>query len=287
MKILIVSNDPAGAELVSSWVVLNKKHTYRYMLGLPAREVFKKKINLTDNDIFSIEKVIKSFDLVLTGTSQNSSLEKEAIIIAKKNQIKVISFLDYWVNFKIRFQYNGFYIYPDEIWVTDKYALKNAKKELPGANIKLKNNPYISELLSKKVENLRNLDSFNILYVCQPYFEDGLSDIEALDYFFSLVKSLKKQNIKVKLRLHPLEESSKYNDIIEKFKKNFEISLSVKTNLSIDLNWSNVVIGMHAQALAVSVEFGIKTFFCIPPNGKKCILPHKEITDFEVYVKLN
>jgi len=40
---------------------------------------------------------------------------------------------------------------------------------------------------------------------------------------------------------------------------------------------------MHAQALAVAVEFGLNTFYCIPPKGKECVLPHTEILNFDQY----
>ena len=43
---------------------------------------------------------------------------------------------------------------------------------------------------------------------------------------------------------------------------------------------------MHAQALAVSVAFGLKTFHCIPPKGKRCVLPHSEILDFDNFYNI-
>ena len=67
----------------------------------------------------------------------------------------------------------------------------------------------------------------------------------------------------------------------------FQIDIVGDSELSDDLNWSNCVVGMHCQALAVAVEFGIQTFYCIPPKGKDCVLPHKEILNFEKYLKFD
>jgi hypothetical protein len=286
MKILMVSNDSAGAEILSSWVRQNPGNIYSYILGEPAEKIFKRKIKPLINILSDeFETIIKDYDCVITGTSQSSDLEKKAIICSKKYNIKVISILDYWVNFAPRFFINESMIFPDEVWVTDKYALLNAKKELPGANIVLHNNPYIEELLLKKISKSYDKLPANILYVCQPFNENNLTDIEALDYFFSKVLKLKSNLIKIRLRLHPLESESKYKSVINNYKDSIEIGLTNNSLLSDDLNWSNCVVGMHAQALAVAVEFSIKTFYCIPPKSKKCVLPHTEILDFEKYLE--
>ncbi len=288
MKILIVSNDSAGAEILSSWSRQNPENIYSYILGVPAEKIFRRKITLFNNiAINQLEKITKEFDCVMTGTSQTSNIEKKAIICAKKNKINVISILDYWVNFSTRFIVDGIFVYPDEIWVTDKYALNNAKKELPGSNILLRNNPYIEELLLKKISKSHNKLVTNILYVCQPFNETDLTDIEALDYFFSKVLKLKSNLKKIRLRLHPLESKLKYRSVVNKYIEHLEIDIINDSPLSDDLNWSDCVVGMHTQALAVAVEFGIKTFYCIPPKGKECVLPHIEILNFEKYLELD
>ena len=129
MKILIVSNDSAGAEILSSWVRQNPENIYTYILGSPAEKIFRRKITLFNNiAINQLEKIINEFDCVMTGTSQTSDIEKKAIIFSKKNKINVISILDYWVNYSKRFIVNGVFVYPDEIWVMDKYASNNEKK---------------------------------------------------------------------------------------------------------------------------------------------------------------
>mgnify|MGYP006097151099 FL=1 len=287
MKILMVSNDPAGAELLSSWARLNVKHDYSFVLGLPAEKIFKRKIQSLMNILsHDFESKIQDYDCVMTGTSQTSNLEKRAIAWSKKYNVKVISILDYWVNYATRFFIDGSMVFPDEVWVMDKYALLNAKKELLGANILLHKNPYIEEIILKKIPKSNSESRNNILYVCQPFNEDNLTDIDAIDYFFSRILKHESQLIKIRLRLHPLEVREKYECLLKKYKDSFEISLTSDVPLSDDLNWAGSVVGMHAQALAVSVAFGLKTFHCIPPKGKRCVLPHSEILDFDNFYNI-
>ena len=225
---------------------------------------------------------IDSCNMVITGTSQSSRLEKIAIKIAKEKDIDVVTFLDYWVNFYNRFELDGECIYPDEIWVIDETAKQNAENELPGSKIILKDNPYLLDLLDQKKSNNSNDKEICILYVCQPYDEDEFTDIQGLEYFLTLTKLIKTdKKIKIKVRLHPLENVSKYKEIINVYLHFFDIKVSSDNLLANDLNWSQYVVGMHTNALSVAVAFDLKVYFCIPPGKKTCTLPHSQIRDYK------
>ena len=62
-----------------------------------------------------------------TGTS--SDYEKKAMLLARKYNKKVITYLDHWVEYRERFMIRNKIFRPDEIWVSDKYAFKIAKKK--------------------------------------------------------------------------------------------------------------------------------------------------------------
>ena len=47
---------------------------------------------------------------------------------AKKQEKKLIAYIDHWVEYKKRFLKDNKLIRPDEIWVSDKYAFFEAKK---------------------------------------------------------------------------------------------------------------------------------------------------------------
>jgi hypothetical protein len=283
MRVLVVSHDPGGAEILSSWVRRSTNNQYKYILGGPAKSIFEKKIKaLVNIDISNLYSEIKNHNMVITGTSQNSNLEKLAIQIAREENINVVTFLDYWVNFYNRFELDGDLIYPNEIWVTDEIASQNAKNELPGSKIILKDNPYIMDFLDQKVATNHNDNEMRILYLCQPYNEDGFTDAQGLEYFFTLTKLANiNKKVRVRVRLHPLEDTSKYKEIINAYLQFFDIEVCPDNLLVNDLNWSQYVVGMHTNALAVAVAFDLKVYCCIPSDKKPCVLPHSEIQDYK------
>ena len=66
--------------------------------------------------------------MIITGTSQFSKLENEIRLIAKKNKIYSITFLDHYVNYKKRFYLDGKLKLPDEIWSFDIYSFRLARQ---------------------------------------------------------------------------------------------------------------------------------------------------------------
>ena len=56
----------------------------------------------------------------------------------------------------------------------------------------LHSNPYIEEILLKKIPKFHDKFKTNILYVCQPFNEDNLLDIDAINYLND-DKMIKKQ----------------------------------------------------------------------------------------------
>ena len=157
-KILIVSNDAGGAEIISHYIK-NFKLKCRYFLKGPAIKIFQKKIPY----LKSIKNIkIKDYDLVITGTSLNNNLEYNIIKLSKENKIKVISFLDHWVNYISRFKRRNKICLPDEIIVGDKDAKIIALKVFKKTKITFCKNYYLESFRENK--NLRK-KSQNILYV--------------------------------------------------------------------------------------------------------------------------
>ena len=78
--------------------------------------------------------MIKRSELVITGSSWPSRFEVAAIKNAIKNQVKVVTFLDHWIHYQLRFLFNGKLILPNEIWVGDKVAFKIAKRNAKSTN---------------------------------------------------------------------------------------------------------------------------------------------------------
>lgn len=300
MKCLIVSYCAGGAEIVSSWVQHNPQYQYQFILGGPARSIFERKLpSLKTEPIDKLSKIITSSDFVLTSTG-TTDFEKKAIQLCKINNIKVISFLDYWSRYRERFKLQNEFVYPDEIWVGDSYALQLAKDELPINSIKLIENPYILDLLKEKnkfkIKN-RNQSEMHILYLCQPFNEDFNSkngetvqqtDTAAMEYFFQCLKTnpnIRPGMLNIRIRLHPTEKIGKYDSIANLYKNDFAINSNPDHSLVEDCVWSDWVVGVHTMGLVVALTLGSKAFHCIPEGWKPCVLPYREIKNFKDFFK--
>ena len=224
-KVLVVSHDAGGAEILSSLLKLNDM-PYLLCLAGPAENIFQRKLANVEN--YSLDDSIEKADWILTGTSWASELEYHAIALAKKKKKFVVSFLDHWVNYKERFIRNNILHLPDEIWVGDKYALKIAKEYFPSEKIKFAPNPYFEDIKSEidkiEIDPPQN-DTVRILYVSDviqdfslkhyghPHYF-GYNEYEAMDNFLITVTKKKLKKYKILIRLHPSEVTGKYKQII-------------------------------------------------------------------------
>ena len=164
-KVAIVSNDAGGAELVSSWLV-HSKISHVLCLNGPAKDIFQRKIGSYQD--FGYKSAINQSDWVLTGTGWSSKVELNAIKYALSINKYVVSIIDHWVNYKERFLDGSQMYLPDEIWVTDKIALKKAKLSFMNVKIRLINNHYMEDLLSEISQYEKHYcsdNNINILYV--------------------------------------------------------------------------------------------------------------------------
>ena len=79
----------------------------------------------------------------------------------------------------------------------------------------------------------------------------------------------------VTLRPHPTEADDKYAWALEN--RNLNVVIAGKRGLLEEISDSDWVVGRSSMALVVAIIAGKKAFSCIPPGGKACSLPHKEI----------
>jgi len=300
-KVLVVSHDAGGAEVVSSWVKSHEEYEYRFVLQGPAKNVFRRKIpSLHNQPVAELSYLICRSDFVLTGTSSYSPLEKMAIAASKQYGIRVASFLDHWTNYKIRFRLDNKLILPNELWVGDKYAFSIAKRHFPVNKIKLVPNPYFEEI-KNEISKLQCLSpknkKYRILYVCDPikdsekiYHNDssflGYDEFEALEYFLNHIHKifLEGKIEKILIRPHPSEHNKKYLYVIDRY-KDLPIAISRNKILLHDCSWANVVVGCETMALVVALLANKVIISCIPPGGKRSSLPHNEIIDFNKFLK--
>src|SRR5258708_33490214 len=110
--IAVVSHDAGGAEVLSSYVRRNVVSAVFALAG-PARSVFTRKLGAVD--IVDVEAAVAAASWVLCGTSWQSDIELQAIVVARASGQRGLSFIDHWVNYRERFQRAGRERLPDEV----------------------------------------------------------------------------------------------------------------------------------------------------------------------------
>lgn len=279
----VVCHDAGGAEVVSSFVKAKKLECLFHLEG-PALKIFQRKFpNLINS---SFEEIQGQCEILYTGTSWGSTLERLAIQEWKILKRKSVAFLEHWVNYLERFELNGSLILPSEIIVLDEYAFQIAQKLFTETPIQFVPNPYLVEIVeSAKEKNSQTVPHFDGLYVCEPIKEHALKNFgnekhwgyteeDAMNYFFS--KACSQFGLKrILIRLHPSEKKGKYNDLIQNSK--FSIEVSESTELIDDILNSKMVFGCESMAMVVALQLKKPVVSCIPASGRECVLPHSSI----------
>ena len=283
----IISHDGGGANILSLWSKKNKKKNIFSVNG-PAKKIFANNIGKFLNT--SISKAISNSRIVISSTG-HSNYEKKAMLLAKNKNKKLIAYLDHWVNYRERFIYKKKIIQPNEIWVSDHFALNAAKKIFKKIPIKLKKN-YYYYFLKNKIKK-KNKEKYNFLYLSGLiFFRRNLSEkklpkfnkIEfiALKKFLHFVNYLKisNKNINFKVRFHPAEKKILF------LKKIVNLNVSNNSLLWKDFNWASHVFGANSAGLYYSSKLKIPTVICLGNSNKNLILPKKlEFTNLKKFIK--
>lgn len=298
-KLIVVSYEAGAAQILSSLLRRIRPRHASYVLGGPAHGIFTAKLPGIERSGLS-ENLVRESDMVITGTSVAASVEREAISMAKSLNKYCVSIIDHWVHYRQRFvsvdgaedarrQADRF---PDEIWITDKYAYETALKSgLPEDRLSLTDNFYIADILDKAPDVEKTRKTRSILYICEPVFDDvkflrgdgnawGYNEYELIDDAIRSLPAIEGHFDKVIFRLHPKEECEKYEKPFSSYNGNmeFEVTSFRNTSLEDDCMRSDCVVGGESMALVVALAMKKKVFSCLPKKAlKPCMLPHREI----------
>ena len=283
-KIGVVSHDAGGAEILSNWLLTDKENSHYFHLSGPAIKIFKKNIGTLNT--LTLNQLVENCDSLICGTSWQSDFELQAIQKFQNEGKHTIAFLDHWVNYRQRFLSNNNIILPNEIWTADDYAETLAKSYFPEIPIKKKANVYLKKLKEKFLLQSEVSDEKTILYVCEPIREHalkyegderywGYTEEEALEFFLDNFSLIVKGKKKIVVRPHPSENPNKYNWVLER--EDIDISIGGSQTLYDEINKSAAVVGCESMAMVIGLIAGKLVLSSIPPSGRKCQLPHKEI----------
>ena len=263
-KVSVISYDSGGAEVLSSFTK-HYKAKYSFTVGGPAQKIFENKINNFKN--LPLTKNIDKSDIVITGTGLDSDLEYEAIKYCKKNNKKVFSYIDHWVNYKKRFIRRNKLLLPNELWVGDNDAKKIAKKNFKKIKIVLVPNPYWIQSINN-FKKIKKIVSNTILFVSSNNDRSNNKRINDQVIFTKFLKYLKNKDIKkINIRRHPSEKNNKFK--LKFYKKKF-IKFDNNKNLLSSLSSCSKIFGHNSMALVLGKLCGLDTFH-ININGKLSI----------------
>lgn len=274
-NVLVVSHDAGGANILLKWCLeYQNRCAFQYCLRGPALNLYHA-MNL-HGPLVKYFKDVKP-DYVITSTGWQTDFEKNAILYAKNNFIKVASYLDHWVNYKSRFEVSGMTILPDEIWTHDseskKIAFKQFSKDV--GKIRFIKDRHFKELKKNVLAQYKITNNRNNVLIC---LEPIRQDIDVLSCYKILVSYLKNNYFdnKIIIRDHPSSCDTYMGNLVELLKPNFNVVVS-QQDLDSDLAISKVVFGYQSSVLIYALKLKLKAISYYPSDKLKPQLPHGEI----------
>jgi len=323
-KILLFSRDPGGANLIVAVQAALKKDFDLHIYGKDAAlSVYKKHgleyKNIKDN-CFPItqDKIYKfvysqKFDVILTSTSADDFTERLLWLAAIKCHIYHAAMLDQWMNYSLRFlkshkshqtkekYYLNEYILPQNIFVMDEYAKQSMISEgLPCEIIKVTGQPYF-EYFSKKYtqQSTRAFKKNRIswLFASEPitsvYGKEkgkaiyGYTEQSILYEICNTLNDLPCNNIDIKIKQHPRDNSGVYSEICNQF----SFASLTDSDVTQAVIQSDAVLGMSSTLLleaallnkpiqSIQLNLKMKSPFILDQLGKsKSILNKEELKE--------
>jgi hypothetical protein len=232
-------------------------------------------------------------ECLFTGTSHPQSsgyFEVKCIQNAKDEGVRTISFVDHWVNFKLRFlNHENAPVYPDEVWVVDEQAKQLAVGEgLPEEKLVVSGNPYHEylKLLWKPVFKGRSYlehlglaaDKTTILFTPDPLSlrdgkeKVGFTEDEALGQIINVVSKLQTQ-VQLVIKCHPLQPVEVFSNLLDN--SLVKIHLLAKADTLELLHSSDVVIGFYSNILLEAEALGKNVIRFFPGKDEADLLKHK------------
>lgn len=293
MKIGYAAHDAGGAELLSSWILNCYPQSVQAVLEGPAINIFSRKFgqrlqNYPRQDFMSM---ISDFDMVITGTSWASDLEKQTHHWCKSKSVRSVAFLDHWTEYTKRFMLEASVLLPDEIWVTDTYAYAIAQKEFPGVPLRQERNFYLEDMIDQiwlKEKQYNKVDKIeNILYCTEPTSvvakiktgdpnAYGYTEHSALQNTLTFLRSTNYPVGRFRLRKHPSESPEKYEYLLDNT-YDFPVELSANNDLAEDCAWADTIAACDSMVMTIGVLANKKVLCCIPKGGRPLSNPYPQI----------
>jgi len=283
MKTAIVAHDAGAANHIFAWLssgLLDNSQTRLCLQGPAAHAHSKQSLGFTN---YPLETVLDGCDLLVSGTGWASDLEHLARLEAYRRGIKSIAVVDHWTNYRERFERGGTFQLPDEVWVSDTYAVRLLSSKLPGLKTVQQPNELIRQELAAITKYERQNQVSQILYVMEPIRKawndsEVAGEYQAFDYFVSNLSKLKLAGNKCQITIkpHPSDPVGKYRHLVEKH-SDLELKVNEASPLAELIGTSDIVVGCETYAMVIALHAGKRVVSSLPQYAPSCVLPHREI----------
>jgi hypothetical protein len=282
--LVLAAHDAGAANIIFGWLKAFPDLSVRAAMEGPARTIWER--TFPDRPLTPLDAALDGAAQMLSGTGWASRFEHEARQQARRSGIPAIAVVDHWVNYRQRFVRNGDELLPDEIWVSDRYALDIASDEFPDIPVRAFANRY----LDAEVEAVRGLDAADpmpaghrILYALEPvrlaWRGDDLrpGEFQALDYFVSRLDALDiPADAEIRLRPHPSDPPGKYEAWVAA-NTHLNVSMAPDEPIADAVHWAGWIAGCESFVLIIGVAAGRRVVSTLPPWGNALRLPHEAI----------
>lgn len=275
----VVCHDAGAANVILAWMRAEEGCDWRVVMQGPAAKLWAE-VGIPNAKRYDmLEQAIEGATVLLSGTGWASDLEHESRRLARSRRIRSVAVIDHWVNYKERFIRQGEIVFPDEIVVTDDYALREAERCFPGLKIHSRPNLYLEGLVRQI--SLADRPESQVLYVLEPIRADWgkllAGEFQALDYFVSNIAKLGiAQDSLVRLRPHPSDVAGKYDEWLKRH-RGLHVMLDDSPSLASAISKVEWVAGCETYAMVVALAAGRRVVSTLPPWAHRCRLPHSAI----------
>ena len=275
----VVCHDAGAANVILAWMRAEEACDWRAVMQGPAAKLWAEVGIPSAKPYDMLEQAIDGATVLLSGTGWASDLEHESRRLARSRRIRSIAVIDHWVNYKERFIRQGEIVLPDEIFVTDDYALREAERCFPGLKIHSRPNLYLEGVVRQI--SLADRTESQVLYVLEPIRADWgkplAGEFQALDYFVSNIAKLGiAQDSLVRLRPHPSDVTGKYDEWLKRH-RGLNVMLDDSPSLASAISKVGWVAGCETYAMVVALAAGRRVVSTLPPWAHRCRLPHSAI----------
>lgn len=270
----VIAHDAGAANIIFAWFAPDAPPRRAFVAG-PAREAWRRRFG-DAGFAPTLEDAIDGADVIVTGSGWSSDLEHQARIIASGRGLQSIAVIDHWTNYAARFERDGTTVLPDELWVTDHYALEIAQRTFPGIAIRQQSNAYFDAQVAAAGSVAAD---GTMLWIGEParsqWGRDEAGEFQALDYFVAHRERLAiGGDVPAVLRPHPAEPAGKYDNWIARHQG---WSCGAEGELSDALRGARWVVGLESAALAIALASGRTVVSALPGWAPPCRLPHADI----------